>query len=153
MEETSNLPSVDHTAIKVAQVGTILLLVMGFVANHWGPVAAVAVINVVGLLSPALSFWRQLYVRVLRPLGLAKPHVVPDYPEPHRFAQGVGGALALTATVVLLIGQPVVGWGLAWLHILLAALNLFVGFCLGCFVYYQMSRLGVPGFSRRAIEG
>jgi hypothetical protein len=152
MEETYDLPSVDHTVIKVGQVGTIVLLVMGFVVDHWGPVAAVAAINLIGLLSPALSLWRQLYVRVLRPLGLAKPNVVPDYPEPHRFAQGVGGGLALTATLMLLVGQAIVGWGLVWLHILLAALNLFVGFCLGCFVYYQMSRLGVPGFSRQAME-
>ncbi len=34
----------------------------------------------------------------------------------------------------------------AWRPSMLAALNLFVGFCVGCFVYYQLNRLGVPGF-------
>jgi hypothetical protein len=28
----------------------------------------------------------------------------------------------------------------------LAAANLFFGFCAGCFVYYQLGKLGVPGF-------
>ena len=27
----------------------------------------------------------------------------------------------------------------------------FLGFCAGCFVYYQLSKLGVPGFDRRPI--
>jgi hypothetical protein len=82
-----------------------------------------------------------------------RPNVIPDHHEPHRFAQGVGGVLALTATVLLLLGQAAVGWGLAWFHIVLAALNLFAGFCLGCFVYYRMNQLGVPGFKRSRIGG
>jgi hypothetical protein len=45
-----------------------------------------------------------------------------------------------------------VGWVLVWVLILLAGLNLFVGFCLGCFVYYQFSRLGVPGFEHSPLD-
>ena len=40
-------------------------------------------------------------------------------------------------------------WVMVGLVIVLAALNLFLGFCAGCFVYYQLSKLGVPGFDRR----
>ncbi len=35
-----------------------------------------------------------------------------------------------------------------WLVAALAALNLFVGFCAGCFMYYMLARLRVPGFSK-----
>jgi hypothetical protein len=153
MDERVDLPSVDQSAIKVSQACTILLLVVGFVVDLWVLVAAVAIINLMGVVRPALGLWRQLYLKVLRPSGLVRPNVIPDHPEPHRFAQGVGGVLALTATVVLLLGQSAIGWGLVWFHILLAALNLFVGFCLGCFAYYQLNRLGVPGFGRGRIGG
>ena len=72
--------------------------------------------------------------------------MIEDNPEPHRFAQGFGGSVLLLALLSLLMGQAVLGWALAWLVAGLAALNLFLGFCAGCFVYYQLNRLGVPGF-------
>ena len=50
------------------------------------------------------------------------------------------------AVVALWAGLPALGWGLVWLVIALAALNLFLGFCVGCFVYYQLNKLGLPGF-------
>jgi hypothetical protein len=57
------------------------------------------------------------------------------------------GAAVLTAGVVaLLAGAGWLGWGLVWLVIGLAALNLFVGFCAGCAVYYWLARMAVPGF-------
>jgi hypothetical protein len=139
MSDEVTLTSVDQSAIKVSQACTIVLLVIGFVLDLWVLVAAVAVINLVGLLIPALSLWRQLYLKVLRPAHIVRPNVIPDHHEPHRFAQGVGGVLALTATVLLLLGQAAVGWGLAWFHIV--------------FVYYRMNQLGVPGFKRSRIGG
>ena len=45
------------------------------------------------------------------------------------------------------------GWVLSWLVIVLAALNLFVGFCAGCAVYYWLHRLQVPGFSKTPPAG
>ena len=153
MKDASMMPKVDQSVIKVSQGATILLLVVGFVIDLWPLVAAVAVINLVGLVSPSFSLWRQLHLKVLRPLGLVRPNVIPDHHEPHRFAQGVGGMLALVSTAFLVLGRSVPGWGLAWFHILLASLNLFAGFCLGCFVYCQLNRLGVPGFSRSRIQG
>jgi hypothetical protein len=40
-----------------------------------------------------------------------------------------------------------------WEHYILAALNVFTGLCAGCFVYYWLNRLNVPGFSRNAPQG
>jgi hypothetical protein len=36
--------------------------------------------------------------------------------------------------------------------VVLAAVNLFLGFCVGCFVYYQLNKLGVPGFEYAPIQ-
>jgi hypothetical protein len=36
--------------------------------------------------------------------------------------------------------------------IALAGLNLFLGFCLGCFTAYRLNRLGLPGFDRSPLE-
>jgi hypothetical protein len=112
----------------------------------------VAVVNVVGTLAPALFLWRLVYLHGLKPAGLVRPNVIPDNPEPHRFARGVGGALATAAALLFALGQPVAGWILTWVLMLLASINLFLGFCLGCFTYYQLNRLGVPGFDRSPVE-
>ncbi|MCA9973034.1 MAG: DUF4395 family protein, partial [Anaerolineales bacterium] len=64
------------------------------------------------------------------------------------FAQGFGGVVVALAVVALLAGQAAVGWTLAWVVVGLAMLNLFLGFCAGCFIYYQLNRLGMPGFGR-----
>ena len=40
----------------------------------------------------------------------------------------------------------VLGWTLDLIVFVLAGINLTVGFCAGCFVYYHLGRLGVlPG--------
>jgi hypothetical protein len=87
-----------------------------------------------------------IYRSILKPAGLVKPDVIEDNPEPHRFAQGFGGTVLAAGVIALFLGQSLLGWALVWLVIALAALNLFLGFCAGCFVYYQLNRLGVPGF-------
>jgi len=146
-------PTVDQSVVKVGQASTIAILVIAFIANLWPLVAAAALIGVLGALQPAISLWRALYRYVLKPAGIVKPNVIADHPEPYRFAQGVGAVLDVIATVLLLFGLPVAGWALVWIHIALAALNLFADFCVGCFTYYQLNRLGIPGFSQSPIEG
>jgi len=151
--DDSQEPAVDQSVIKVSQASTIILLVIAFIADLWPPVAAAALIGILGALQPRLSLWRALYRYALKPAGIVKPNVIPDHPEPHRFAQGVGAVLDVVATILLLLGLPVAGWAVVWIHIALAALNLFAGFCVGCFTYYQLNRLGVPGFTRSPVVG
>jgi uncharacterized membrane protein len=71
--------------------------------------------------------------------------VIADNPEAHLFAQGLGASFMVLSSVALLaVGVPTIGWILAWIVVVLAAVNLLVGFCVGCFVYYQLERrLGV----------
>lgn len=149
---TSTNRRVDHAAIRVNQVCTIGFLLLAFVLNAAWLAAFVALCNLAGAAAPMLSPFRRLYEHVLKPRGWLTPNVMLDNPEPHRFAMGVGGVFVGAGVVALLLGAPVVGWGLVWLVIGLAALNLFAGFCLGCFMYYQLNRLGVPGFRYSPVE-
>jgi hypothetical protein len=138
---------VDHSALRTNQVFIIGGLLIAFVLELPVLVAFVATVMIIGTLVPQAALFKRIYRHLLRPLGLVKPDIKPDNPEPHRFAQGLGGVVTLIATVALYIGVSMVGWAAAWLVIVLAALNLFGGFCAGCFVYYQLSQQRVPGFT------
>jgi len=55
------------------------------------------------------------------------------------------GAIFLIASSILLFLTPatVAGWALDLIVFVLAAINLTVGFCAGCFVYYHLGRWGL----------
>jgi uncharacterized membrane protein HdeD (DUF308 family) len=144
---------VDHSALRTNQAFIITLLLAAFVTNLWPLVAFVSAVMIVGTIWPGAGLFKRVYRHVLKPLKIVRPDVIVDNPEPHLFAQGLGGAFTLASTLALIAGLPVLGWALAWIVIGLAALNLFLGFCAGCFVYYRLNRLGVPGFSAAPVEG
>ena len=134
---------VDQSALKFNQASIILLLVLAFLFNAAWLVAFVAAVMLVGTVWPEAGLFKQIYARGLKPAGLLKPNVVDDDPQPHLFAQGLGGIFLVVSAAALWLGAPVAGWALATMVIVLAALNLFLGFCLGCFIYYQLGRVGV----------
>lgn len=138
------LAEVDHAALRTNQAFIIALSLLAFLLNQpWLALLVAGVMAVGTLLSvPGFGF---IYRRILEPLGLVKPEMLNDNPEPHRFAQGMGASVLLAGTLALFAGLNILGWTLVWLVIALAALNLFAGFCAGCAVYYWLGRLGVPG--------
>jgi molybdopterin converting factor small subunit len=139
------LEQVDHAALRTNQAFIIALSLLAFILNQPWLAALVAGMMILGtiLKVPAFGF---IYRRIFKPLGWIKPMVLKDNPEPHRFAQGFGAVVLTAGVTALLTGASSLGWGLVWLVIGLAALNLFVGFCAGCAVYYWLSRWGAPGF-------
>ena len=139
------LEQVDHSAIRVNQAAIIILLIAAFVIDVPWLVGIVAIVMLAGTFLGRPGF-RWLYTGLLKPCGIVKPDVISDNPEPHIFAQGMGGTVLVLSVLGFIAGSAVIGWGLAWLVVALAALNLFVGFCAGCFVYYWLSRLHLPGF-------
>src|SRR5579859_1508452 len=144
---------VDHSALRTNQAFIITLLVLAFVLNAWWLVAFVSAVMLIGTAFPQAGLFKAVYFKVLKPAGIAKPDVKIDNPEPHLFAQGLGGVFTLLSTVALLVGGgATVGWALSWLVVALAALNLFAGICVGCIVYYQLNRLGLRGFDRSPIR-
>jgi hypothetical protein len=149
MKQSSLVP-VDHTAIKAGQAMTMLLLLAAFISDSWQLAAVVAVINILGAFVPSLSLFRLIYQHMLEPSGLLKPQTVAEYQAPHRFTQGFSGSVTALSAVLVAASFPL-GWAFNWLVIVLANLNIFLGFCAGCFTYYQLSRLGIPGFVRQPL--
>jgi molybdopterin converting factor small subunit len=141
----SELQNLDHAALRTNQAVIIGLSLAAFVVDAAWLAGLVGLAMLVGtaLRVPAFSF---AYTKWFKPVRWLKPDVIQDNPEPHRFAQGFGAAVELAGFGLLVSGTQVAGWALVWLVIFLAALNLFLGFCAGCAVYYWLNRLRVPGF-------
>jgi len=137
---------VDHSALRVNQTFIIALLLAAFVLNNVWVAAFVAMVMTVGTALRRPGF-KPIY-QLLRSRGIIKPDVVADNPEPHLFSQGLGAAFVSGSVVSLWAGVITLGWALSWLVVALAALNLFGGFCVGCFVYYWLNRIHVPGFAK-----
>ncbi|MFZ1755432.1 MAG: DUF4395 domain-containing protein [Caldilineaceae bacterium] len=139
----SSTSRVDHTALKVNQSFIIGLLVLAFLFDQSWLVAFVALVMLVGTVWPQAGLFKRIYSDLLRPAGLLKADPRPDTPAPHLFAQGMGALVLGVAVLAFAVGAAATGWLLAALVIVLAAVNLFAGFCAGCFIYFQLARRGI----------
>lgn len=142
---------VDQNGLKTGQALTIVLLIVAFVLNTWLLVALVGIAQLLGALAVPYAPYKLVYDRIIKPSGFIQPNIQPDNPEPHRFAMLLGAVFNFLGTVLILAGAPAGGWVLVWIVIALANLNFWLNFCVGCWVYYQLNRLGVPGFVRSPI--
>jgi hypothetical protein len=138
---------VDHSALKVNQVGIILTVLVAFRGSSYSTwfellIPALAVVMLLGTWRPDLALFKQVYFKVLKPRGIVKPRPLEDSPTPHNFAQGLGGVFLVVASVLLLL-VPVLGLALALLVAFLAFVNLAFGYCVGCQVYFLLGRSGV----------
>jgi hypothetical protein len=138
---------VDHSALKVNQTGIVATVLVAFVGSaFFRPllvlIPLLAVVLLLGTFAPQLALFKQIYFKVLKPRGIVKPRPVQDRPEPHNFAQGLGGVF-LAVSSVFLLPLPVVGLAIALLVAVLAFVNLAFGYCLGCQIYYQLGRAGL----------
>jgi len=149
--QQENQPRYDENALRVNQAVLIVFLVAGFVLNEPFLALFVALVLALGTLLGVAGFM-PVYRYILKPMHIVKPRIVNGNPEPHRFAQGVGAACTLAGALLLFSGKAYLGWGLVWVVIALAGLNLFTGFCAGCFLYYWINRI-LGHDARSNIEG
>ena len=135
---------VDTTALKFNQGAIVTLTLLGFLLDQPRLVLFVGIVLAVGTILPSAALFKQIYLKLLKPNNLLRANIIADDPAPHQFAQGVGAIFLLASSSALLVlNAATVGWTLAWIVIVLAAVNLFFGFCAGCFVYYQLDRWGL----------
>jgi hypothetical protein len=146
--EVSAQPQVvDHSALKVNQAGIIVTVLVAFIGSAVSQaflvlIPLLAIVLLLGTFVPQLALFKQLYFQVLKPRGIVKPRPVQDRPQPHNFAQGLGGVF-LAVSTVFLIPLPVVGLALALLVAVLAFVNFAFGYCLGCQIFFQLERRGL----------
>ena len=141
------LTTVDHSALKVNQTGIVATVLVAFIGSlFFRPILVLipllAVVLLLGTFAPQLALFKQIYFKVLKPRGIVKPWPVQDRPEPHNFAQGLGGVF-LAISSVLLVPVPVLGLALALLVAVLAFVNLAFSYCVGCQIYYQLGKAGL----------
>lgn len=136
---------IDHSAIKTGQLLTIATLLGAYIFARWEPVAILAVIFLVTSLHLEWGPFAIVYRFLLQPLGLVKADLRTDNAQPHRFGQAVGAVSAALAAAALFAGYAMLGWLLVWVLIGLTAVSFF-GWCIGCFIYYQINRSGLGGF-------
>jgi len=137
-------PRVDTHLGKFSQACTVVLAALAFLFSQPIIVLITAIILAIAALAPSISPYRLLYRGIVLPLHLWQPRIVEDDPAPHRFAQGVGAVFLIAASIILFLTKATaVGWTLDLIVFVLAAINLIIGFCAGCFVYYHLGRLGL----------
>jgi len=138
---------VDHSALRVNQTGIVATVLVAFIGSaFYRPllvlIPLLAVVLLLGTFAPQLALFKQIYFKVLKPRGIVRPRPVQDRPEPHNFAQGLGGVFLVVSSVFLL-PVPVLGLAIALLVAVLAFVNLAFGYCLGCQIYFQLGRAGL----------
>src|SRR5437763_16135935 len=135
---------VDHSALKVNQTGIVATVLVAFVGSAFFTpliwlIPLLAIVLLLGTFVPQLALFKQLYFRVLKPAGIVKPRPVQDRPEPHNFAQGLGGVFLALASA-LLVPFEIGGLALALLVAVLAFVNLAFGYCVGGRIYFQLGQ-------------
>ena len=138
---------VDHSALKVNQTGIVATVLVAFIGGVvFQPllvlIPLLAIVLLLGTFAPQLALFKQVYFKVLKPRRIVQPRPVLDRPEPHNFAQGLGGVFLAIASLFLL-PVPVIGLALSLLVAVLAFVNLAFGYCVGCQIFFQLERRGV----------
>jgi len=145
----STVPSqvVDHSALKVNQAGIIATVLLTFVGSFFSLafltlIPLLGIVLLLGTFVPPLALFKQIYFKVLKPAGIVKPRPVQDRPEPHNFAQGLGGVFLGIASALLFV-TPIASLALALLVAALAFVNFAFGYCLGCQIFFQLEKRGL----------
>ena len=143
---------VDRTAIKINQFFVILFSLGAFIMNEPGIGLFLGLIMVSGVFFPRLAVFQQFYHKILKPSGWVKPDLLNELSNPHQFASAMGGTMVLIATALITFTSfEFAGWTLILLVALLALTNLVLGFCMGCFIYFQFSKVRKSINSKREI--
>lgn len=138
-----NINRLDRSALKFNQGSIVVLTGIAFLFSLPWLVLFTGVVMLIGTIFPKAGLFKLIYKHIAKPLGIIKPDIAEEDNTPHQFAQGMGGVFLVSAFIALKAKLIVVGWILALIVLALAFVNLAVNFCLGCFIYFQLNRLGL----------
>jgi hypothetical protein len=134
-----NDPPVDPRGPRFAAwITTAVLVAVLLSGSAWLAGAQAAVFALGAFAGLRFSPYSALYRAVVAP-RLSQPRE-REAAAPLRFAQGVGFAFALVATVGFATGLGLLGVIATALALAAAALNAVFGICLGCQVYLRLPR-------------
>jgi len=126
-----------------AVAGGVALLAVITLLTGWEPLLVLLALGFLArfLTGPRLSILGQLVTRFIAP-RLGDPIWVPGPPK--RFAQAIGLALTTAAAVVGLgFDAPMLAAIMIAMVLVAALMESVIGFCVGCWLFGQLMRLGV----------
>jgi hypothetical protein len=135
---------IDRSALRFNQGAIVILVSVAFLFNLSWLVALVSLVMLVGTAFPKVGLFKLTYLYVAKPLGMIKSQIINESNTPHLFAQGLGGVVLAAAFLLLnFTDQNFLGWLLSIIVVALAFINLTVNFCVGCYIYYQLTKIGI----------
>ena len=140
---------VDHAEIKTGQLMTMLIALIAFVTQESTWLILLGLLFLVTALYRPASPFVLSYRLFVKPLGLMKSDYRLDNIQPHSFGQLIGALTVAVCLALLYLGYETAGWIILWILIGLTLVS-WLGWCIGCFLYYQLNRLGLRGFFRHA---
>jgi hypothetical protein len=139
----NNNKKLDKNALRFNQGSIVILTAAAFLLQLPWLVIITAAVLLTGTIFPSAGLFKLIYFHIARPLGILKPLIVEEDSAPHQFAQGLGGVFLLLSFISLQLNLSILGWALALIVLALALINLTVNFCLGCYIYFQLNKLGL----------
>ena len=133
---------VNDVAARTVATGVVLMAAT-VVAFGWGWMLVPLTYGFLARVAtgPTLSPLGQLATRVVAPALPRRPKLVPGPPK--RFAQGIGVAFTVTASVLWLAGATGAARVVLAMLVGAAFLEAALGFCLGCKIFAVLMRAGV----------
>jgi hypothetical protein len=130
---------VNETSARIVATGAVAMSVL-FLVTQSGWVLVPLTYGFVArvLTGPALSPLGRLATQVITP-RIDRAHRFVAGP-PKRFAQGIGAAFTVTASVLWVLDLPVAAAVVIAMLTVAASLEAFLGFCLGCVIFGQLMR-------------
>ena len=136
---------VDHAEIKMGQILTMAISATALVLQKPMLLAALGVIFLLSGTVRPLSPFSWLYRGVIRPSGIIKSDYRLDNIQSHKFGQLIGALTVVAALSLIQAGYEVAGWAVVVVLIALTLVS-YAGWCIGCYLYYQLNRAGLRGF-------
>lgn len=130
---------VNETSARIVATGAVAMSIL-FLVTQSGWVLVPLTYGFVArvLTGPVLSPLGRLATQVITP-RINRPHRFVAGP-PKRFAQGIGAAFTVTASVLWVLELPVAATVVIAMLTVAASLEAFLGFCLGCVIFGQLMR-------------
>ena len=136
------IEKIDKTSLKFNQGCIVTFTSLAFLLNIYWLVVFVGIVLLMDTMIPGTGLFKLIYKNFVKPLKFLKPNISDESKAPHQFAQGLGGTFLLISFAFLqYLGFIFIGWGISFIVIALAFVNLTLDFCAGCFIYFQIERL------------
>ena len=140
---------VDHAEIKMGQILTIIISLVALALQDVRPLIGLGFIFFLSGTFRSISPFHLLYKWIINPLNIMKSDYRLDNIQPHKFGQLVGVITIAIIWSLIYFGYETAGWSVVVVLIALTVSS-YSGWCIGCFLYYQLNRLGLGGFFKHS---